>query len=169
MWIRIVKKYEIHISEYDLIKFRIIHGENASSQIANNAIRTMNEHYLIANDFFDGVTRNQLIEGFGDLLYCKDVPTCEHLDIEKVLLYFHANRWLGKPYQLIGLLKLNQLLGSPAHQELLLNIYRIDDAWFHDKMGKVDVLRPNLNSVVRSSAYILRDVLRKARFPLGAL
>jgi hypothetical protein len=43
---------------------------------------------------------------------------------------------------MIGLLKLNQLLNSPVHREILGKDYDIDDRWFQLRMGDIDVLRP---------------------------
>ena len=144
MWIRLVKGYDIYISDKYLINFRIMPGENASSQTASNSIRTINEHFLIADKFFDGITREQLIDGFNDILINNDIPTDEHLNIEKALLYLAYNQWLGKPYKMIGLLRMRQLLDDSAHYKLLFNSYGIDDNWFHQQMGEVDVLRPKM-------------------------
>jgi len=160
MWIRLVKRYEIHISELDSIKFRVLPGENASSQTATNSIRTINEHYIIADTFFDGVTRECLIDGFYDLLICKDVPSKKHLDIEKALLYFVYNQWLEKPYKLVGLLRLSRLLNSTAHYDVLVNSYGIDDRWFQIKMGEVDVLRPKAVAVASHSKSLIRETWR---------
>ena len=161
MWIRLVKRYEIHISDLDLIQFRILPGENASSQTATNSIRTINEHYLIAEKFFDGVTREHLIDGFHDLLTCRDIPSKEHFDIEKMLLYFVYNQWLGKPYKLIGLLKLSNLLSNTSHREVLLNSYGIDDRWFQKEMGELDVFRPKIIAALSRSRSVLRDAWRR--------
>lgn len=166
MWIRLVKHHDIFISDRELINFRILPGENASSQTVVNSIRTINEHYLAADIFFDGVTREQLIGGFQDLLIFKDIPTNEHLDIEKVLLYFVDNQWLGKPYKMIGLLRLSQLLNSSIHHEILLNSYNIDDRWFQKMMGDIDVLRPKVMATVTHSKSLIGDAWRNfsARF-----
>ena len=161
MWIRLVKHYELHISERDLIRFRILPGENASSQTATNAVRSINEHFLIAETFFDGVDREQLINGFADLLIVKDIPTEPHLAIEKVLLYFVPNQWLGRPYQLVGLLGMRRLLDSAVHREVLLESYGIDDRWFQRKMGDIDVLRPRMLAAASCSKSKVHAALRK--------
>lgn len=149
MWIRLVKQYPIHISDRELINFRILPGENASSQTVGNSIRTINEHYLIADTFFDNVEASQLVNGFGDILKNKDIPSKEHLDIEKALLYFIDNQWLGKPYQLIGLLKVSRLLNNPVHHAILVDTYGIDDRWFQFKMAEIDALRPKMTATIR--------------------
>lgn len=141
-WIRLIKYYEIYVSERDLINFRIMPGENASSQTPANSVRTINEHYLISESFFNNVNRELLIDGFSDLLIHKDIPDDNHLEIEKTLLYFTYNQWLGIAYKMIGLLKLNNLLNDSNYREILAKSYKIDDRWFHNKMGTIDTLRP---------------------------
>jgi glycosyltransferase involved in cell wall biosynthesis len=144
MWVRLARRYELRVSERDLLRFRILPGENASSQTGANSVRSINEHFLIAETFFDGVDRAHLVDGFGDLLVVADVPTERHLDIEKALLYFVPNQWLGRPYQLIGLQRMRRLLDSEAHRNILAESYDIDDRWFQREMGEVEVLRPKL-------------------------
>ncbi|CRM44855.1 glycosyl transferase [Pseudomonas sp. 2822-15] len=161
MWVRLVKRYDIHISERTLINFRIMPGENASSQTASNSIRTINEHYLMAETFFDDVSAEVLIQGFEDVLVFKDVPTKEHRDIESALLLFNYNQWLGAPYRMIGLLKFNGLLNSPAHFEVLQRDYKIDDRWFQAQMGDIDVLRPKVVAMIGEKTIGLRRVLKK--------
>lgn len=142
MWIRVAKFHEIHVSEDALVRFRILPGENASSGTGANVVRTMNEHLLIAERFFDDVSRERMIDGFGDILVLKDIPSPAHLDIEKALIYFHRNPSLERPYKLVGLLKMRALLESEVHRALLLTDYGIGDGWFHNQMGNTTVLMP---------------------------
>jgi len=161
MWIRLAKRYEIYILDRDLINFRIMPGENASCHTATNSIRTINEHYLIAEKFFDGVSRELLIDGFSDLLIHKDIPSNEHLNIEKTLLYFAYNQWLGKPYKMIGLIKLNNLLNDTDHREILANSYGVDDRSFQKEMGEIDVLRPKVLAAASHSKNAFFNALRR--------
>lgn len=149
MWIRLVKHHDIFISERELINFRILPGENASSQTTANSIRTINEHYLIADSFFEGAKRDELIEGFLDLLVIKDIPSNEHLEIEKVRLLLVENQWLGKPYKMIWLLKMHGILGNTKYRSLLINSYGMDDRWFQQKMSEIDVLRPRIMEEIK--------------------
>jgi len=147
MWIRLIKKHPIFISDRELINFRILPGENASSQTTANSFRSINEHLLLAEEFFHDVTREQLIDGFYDVLTCKDIPTETHLEIEKTLLYFGENRWLGGPYKIIGILQMNKILNDPAKMEILKNEYKIDDRWFQQKMGEIGILKHSVDEV----------------------
>ncbi|MDX2346882.1 MAG: glycosyltransferase [Legionella sp.] len=140
MWIRLIKRYPIYISEHELINFRILPGGNASSQSGLNSSRTINEHYLISDNFFNGVRLDDFIDGFSDVMQNKNISNQICLDIEIALLYFIYNQSLCKPYQLLGLQKMNHLLTSSTHHEVLVKAYDIDDLWFQNTMGNVDVL-----------------------------
>jgi glycosyltransferase involved in cell wall biosynthesis len=144
MWIRLVKKYPIHVSDRELISFRIISGGNASSNTINNSIRIINEHYLIAENFFDGIDEILLKEGFFDLLKIKNIPSLQHLNIEKNLLYFIDSPWLGKVYKAIGLLRIYKLLSCPDHNKILYSDYGIDDHWFHKETENFELFRSKI-------------------------
>jgi glycosyltransferase involved in cell wall biosynthesis len=142
MWVRVIKRFPIHIAADDMIQFRILPGENASADIGPNARRTINEHFLIAERFFDGVTREQLIEGFGEMLHVPAVPTDAHLRIEKVLQLMRPNQWMGAPYRMAGLSKLRELLDDDESRGVLENDYAIDDRWFQARMSEHESLMP---------------------------
>ena len=161
MWIRLVKRHEIFISDRELINFRILPGENASSQTATNSIRTINEHLVIAESFFENVKRDQLIEGFSDLLMVKDIPSEEHLDIEKARLFFIENQWLGKPYRMVGLINMYKILGDSKYSHLMANNYGMDDRWFQQQMGEFDVLRPKIIEEIKVQRLRIRLILNR--------
>lgn len=136
MWIRLVKRYEIHICDEVLVHFRVLPGENVSWNSETNAKRTISEHFLIAEHFFDDVSKQQLQEGFRGALKIKDIPSSVHLEIEKVLLMLRPNQLFGPYYRLIGLLKMRELMGRDDAREVLLKSYAIDDRWLHDVMAR---------------------------------
>ncbi|NPT42358.1 glycosyltransferase [Paraburkholderia sp. 1N] len=143
MWIRLVKHYDIHVTDSCEIEFRIMPGENASSQNKLNAIRTINEHYLIAQSFFSDMNSELLKEGFHDRLQRKHVPSEEHLEIEKALLFRGEFPGLTKTYALVGLEKLYILLCNDTTREILLKDYHISDGVFHVWSSNIDTLRPD--------------------------
>lgn len=161
MWIRLIKYHQIYIFDEEFINFRLMPGENASSQTVVNSIRTINEHYLIADGFFEGVGVDLLTDGFGDLLKIKDISSDLHLDIEKALLYLVPNQWLGKPYQMIGILKLNSLLNSPDHHRLMMEQYGMDDVWFQRQLGEIDVLRPKIVATMIQQKSRMKNLLKR--------
>ena len=158
MWIRLVKHWDIYVSERELINFRILPGENASSQTVVNSIRTINEHFLIAEGYFDGVKREQFIEGFSDLLLVKNVPSNEHLKIEMHRLLWLDNQWLAKPYKMVGLLKMYKLLGDARYQHLMTSVYNMDDRWFHNQMGNVEILRPKIIEALKKNGSRIKTI-----------
>ena len=161
MWIRLIKHYKIYISDRELINFRIMPGENASAQTPTNTIRTINEHLLIAENFFDDVSKEQLIDGFYDYLVVKDIPSEIHLEIEKARMYMLYNQWLGRPYQLVGLSKLYKIFNNPSSNEILSNDYNLDDRWFHLKMGEIDVLKPTVIERIEKKSLKIKNILKK--------
>lgn len=151
MWIRVVKHHDIHVADEDYVEFRILPGENASSQTMANGIRTINEHYLIARHFFDDVRHQELREGFADL-GAGSVDSPEGMRIEGALLLMGTKRTyspdLDNPYQVAALEKFFDLLGNEQTRTLLQERFDIDDLWFQKRMSEVAVLRfrvdPNL-------------------------
>ena len=135
MWIRLVKRYEIHIADRELIAFRELPGENASSATPANLRRLLNETYFIMKGLFDGVPRDVFLEGFGDLLVVDD-PSDAQLQIEQALLYLAKDRWSPQIYNLIGLEMIHDLLQSPSHHGLLVDQYGIDDLALHSLAGE---------------------------------
>jgi glycosyltransferase involved in cell wall biosynthesis len=163
MWIRLVKRYEIFVSERALVRFRILPGRSASSPNTVNSIRTMNEHLLIAQTFFEGVDRAHLVQGFGDLLVVPDVPTPLHLDVEKALLFTLPNETLAGPYQVTAMLQLRRLLDSPLHREVLAECYGIDDLWFQRYTGRAEALWRLEEPPVSPSRAVLNALRGKLR------
>ena len=83
-----------------------------------------------------------------------------HVDIEKALLLLVPLRGLGRAYSMIGLLKLNRLLDSAAHQRVLAEDYRIDGLWFQERTGEVDVLRSRFIAVLGHQKLNLNRLLK---------
>lgn len=161
MWVRLVKHYPIYITERVLVDFRVLPKKNASSQTVTNSVRIINEHFLIAESFFDDVCAQQLQDGFSDLLKYPGLPSEIHVDIEKALLMFLPIKGLGRAYSMIALLKLNRLFGSSAHQQVLFEDYGIDGLWFQERTAEIDVLHPRLLALLGQQKYTLKGVLRR--------
>lgn len=165
MWIRLVKKWDIHIFDKVFINFRIMPGENASSPTTKNSIRTLNEHYLIACNYFDGISAEDLSAGFSDVFQNKNNERDEiAIDIEKALLLFSENRWLNRAYKMAALPKIAGLLGSPIHAQRMKESYDIDDLWFQNKMAEVDVLLPKIVADIQTKKHGIKKLLTKLKF-----
>jgi len=138
MWVRLAKRYDIHVGDDDLVAFRHLPGENASSATTVNMGRLLNETYFVLQAFFCGVSRDMFLDGFGDQLVMADLADDAHMDIEQSLLYLTTDRWSSHIYNLIGLERIHSQLGSDAHRRILSDGYGIDDRAFHAMAAAVD-------------------------------
>ncbi|PUE54812.1 glycosyl transferase [Limnohabitans sp. Rim8] len=139
MWIRLVKHYDIYISDKELTAFRKLPGQNASDATAENMKRILNESYFILKDFFDEMPSDVFFDGFGDLLINKKTYYPEFLEIEKAFIYLSNNRWAFHIYNLIGLDKIFWMLNNQPYRELMIDRYAFDDRAFHALAAKVGV------------------------------
>ncbi|CAI8927665.1 glycosyltransferase [Pseudomonas sp. fls2-241-R2A-110] len=86
MWIRLVKKYPIHIVEENLVA-HLRDGNNTSAVSPENSARNLTELVEIFGSFFDGVSDEIFIEGFGKEFRLKGVPpTPARLQCERLFL-----------------------------------------------------------------------------------
>lgn len=131
MWIRLAKRWEMHVIDRELVSFRIIGLDNASAGTPANLNRLANEEYFVLEHFFEGVDRDLLIAGFGDVMLNTDPRTAEELEVEKALLFFKTER---PTHWMIGLRKVHILLADALSQPVLAN-YGIDTKWLHQRMG----------------------------------
>jgi glycosyltransferase involved in cell wall biosynthesis len=141
MWVRLVKRYQLTILDSELIRFRVMPGENASSDTSTNQIRVLNEHYFIARTFFDGVSAELLDEGFSDLLTKKIFASEGHLEIEKAFLLLTDVPTLGPMYKQLALASLHNLLAIGPYREMLIADYGFDDRALQSLATEVTVFR----------------------------
>jgi glycosyltransferase involved in cell wall biosynthesis len=161
LWIRLVKKYEIFVSNRVLVNFRVLKGNNASEDSPKNSIRTINEHFLLAEEFFDDVSEEYFMEGFMDADIANNMNSKEHITIHKALLYFGVDGALKKPYELIGLSKLYKLLVDPVYIRIMKDDFSMDELWFQDKMADVESLRTVFLERLSAWFFIIKNFLGK--------
>jgi glycosyltransferase involved in cell wall biosynthesis len=142
MWIRLAKRFAFTILDQDMVRFRIIPGENTSSDTKVNLVRTMNEHWFIMRRFFEGVDADLLREGFADLLRRPEMPTETHVRIEKALLLLTPVPDLGPMYSVVAMTQLHDLLAEPRAREVLIGEYGFDDHTLHGLTGEALAFRP---------------------------
>lgn len=160
MWIRLVKKYEIYIDEREFINFRVLPGENASSNTSANSIRILNEHLIIAESVLDGVDFEYFEEGFGDMLK-GNLRSDIALEIEKMLLLLADNQWLGKPYKLVAMRRAFNILNDTECRNIMEKEYGLDDRWFQKIMGEIDVLKPKIIADISFHSSKIRHIIKK--------
>ncbi|MDF0604318.1 glycosyltransferase [Neisseriaceae bacterium TC5R-5] len=164
MWIRLVKRYEIFISDKELIAFRMLPGQNASDATTENMKRISNESYFVLKDFFDDMPSDVFIDGFGDLFINKNTSNPELLEIEKAFIYLANNRWAFHIYNLIGLNKIFWMLNNQPYRELMTNSYKFDDRAFHALATKVGVFDQTSSGDGLSSVrgdFLIAEVLKR--------
>ncbi|MFT8664045.1 MAG: glycosyltransferase [Acetobacter orientalis] len=158
MWVRLVKKYPIYVDNDPLIYFRILSEKNTSSSTLENNMRVMNEHYFIAESFFEDLSETLFYEAFSDRFCDLPAGAVRDLRVEKILQYFVENNNLGKIYQQIGLQKIFSELNDSAGNRFLKENYCIDDQYFQNISGK-NSLFYNQNFGRKRS--IIKNLIRK--------
>jgi glycosyltransferase involved in cell wall biosynthesis len=165
MWIKLLKKYDIQILENKLLYFRQLRGgKNTSAPSSATNIRTINELYLIAYNFFDNISVADFKNGFSDLITNKDFTTDEEFEIEKTFIYLKATAHedLTKIYQAIGLKKLFELLGNPITAKILSDKYGYAERTFHDLSPTLTCFRaPLFTGSINLSNKLKRYILRR--------
>lgn len=181
MWVRLVKRFQIHISEDEWVKFRVLPGENASSPTIDNSVRTVNEHLLIADTQLEDTPVGLLATAFSDWL--PHLPQIDDVtaDIMKVwpLIKMRAAP-LRRVYMMAALPKLRRLLDSDAHRQVLEKIFGMDDRAFHQLLTQDDCLtidapwNPSVSQAAQGQVQILQghiaaqsDRIRKLEKELG--
>lgn len=166
-WIRFLKKYSLYIVDEALIDFRVLPGENASAPTSENSIRTINEHYLIAAHFFDGMDSDLFADAFKDRIKSDPNSSSDHILIEQTLQYFAHNQWLGGVYKAVGLQRLFNHLCDPVQRQILLEVYGIDDRKFHKMSANFDAFRPNIPLSTVSDFQIKEEFVRRVKSRIG--
>lgn len=159
MWIRFAKLSSFHIMNEELIRFRVLPGENASAITRKNSTRILNEQYFIAQRFFDGISAGLLREGFHDMLTQTELPTQEHIDIETAFIFLRPQGRLKPLYSMVALSKLHELLGNASHREIMRKDYNFTDFDLHKLASEVDTLE-RANSGFVSRLRVLASPLR---------
>ena len=164
MWVRLIKKYDIHVSDREMIAFRQLPGENASSATSENLRRILNETYFILLHFFDGASPEIVAEGFSDLLTQENLADEVIFAIETALVYLQKDRWAAHIYSFIGLQKVYSMLQVATHRDVLKTTYQIDDRTFHRLLAEHCVfdraMQPAAISTV-TSRVLLTELTRR--------
>ena len=130
MWVRLIKRYPIDVSDRELLSFRILDGA-ISFPAPDSEARALNEQALIADGMLDDASHDLIRDGFGDLMVFKEPPSEPHWDVEKALIYLSVAGGANFSYALIGLRRLHGLSASPRHQGVLREDYGIDHHALH--------------------------------------
>jgi hypothetical protein len=135
LWIRVARQHELHVMEEELVGFRLTGAQNASAPTLVNNRRVMNEYLMVLESALDGVPHAQMADGFGDLLGGAPAAGGPALEVQKALLHFQVDGFLGRIHRTIGLRKVYHLLGRPDTRAALADL-GVDDLWFQQEMAR---------------------------------
>ncbi|PKM51931.1 MAG: glycosyl transferase [Firmicutes bacterium HGW-Firmicutes-7] len=134
MWVRLIKKYPIHMLEETLVIHRR-HGSNSSAYTNENLIRGKNELYFIYNTFFDNISDEIFLEGFEEKLINNSAIQHEELICEQAFLLLN-NPICENVCKRIGLNKLAYLLQNKETRSILKDKYGFTMNDFFELMAK---------------------------------
>lgn len=126
LWIRIVKKYPIHVICEPLINYRwIVQGaQNTSAPNPAGDRRSRFEFYMIFSQYFDDLDDETFKRVFGADFLNPDANTHEELLCERALILLKPNCF-SDDTKLCGLLKLSCLLDKASTCKVLKDTYKI--------------------------------------------
>lgn len=124
-WIRLIKKYNIHIIEQNLTHFRILSKEGTNSSHLNECNKNlMNyEMYVIKEKFLDDCNDHLFYEAFKDQIINKQcINNSVMLEFEKCIILYDS-RYYNQIGRLIGYKRLGELLLDSKTAHLLEKKY----------------------------------------------
>lgn len=141
MWIRMCKVARIWVLDQELVLHRRVGSAgNVSSPTADNTARALHEILWIGRSFFDGVTRDDLRDGFGDLMRNPEAESSDELACEQAHLLLTGPSLFSSLFRLLGVEKLHALLGRRTTRRLLREQYGITDVVLHGLASSSRVL-----------------------------
>lgn len=126
LWLRIVRKYPIHVIEKKLVCYRIF--KNPQAQISGmderKAARFLNEHMIIRRKFIRDLNVEEMIKFFGDRFRNKDACSETEIEIEKAFLLMNCAGGLPN-FRVLGIEKFEELLRNPEAAAVLKEKYGV--------------------------------------------
>jgi glycosyltransferase involved in cell wall biosynthesis len=136
-WITLVKHYPIAVlGDEDLVRFRLLPAEqNASSASRPNVVRGLHEHLVIDEGFFEGCSRELIVEAFIDLLRNPHVVEDDELACELAFLWWDTPCPMQEINRVHALRLLRELMGRPDTARLMVTRYGFNDLTLHQYSG----------------------------------
>lgn len=135
MWIRLVKKYPIHIIEENLVA-HLRDGNNTSAVSPENSARNLTELVEIFGSYFDGVSDEIFVEGFGKEFRLKGVPaTPARLKCERLFLLLDST-FAHAAGRAAGLSSCIKNLADPEFERVLRDEYMFNVFDFYRLTGQ---------------------------------
>lgn len=126
LWLRIVRKYPIHVIEKRLVHYRCY--RNPLDQVGGvdemKTARFVNEHMIIRREFIEELTDEETITFFADRFRNPESVTHEEIEIEKAFLLMNCSNQLSD-FRILGVEKFEKLLRNPENLNILKEKYQV--------------------------------------------
>jgi hypothetical protein len=184
MWIRLVKKYPIHVIEENLVG-HLRDGDNTSAVSPENSARNLTELVDIFGRFFEGMSDEVFVQGFANEFRLKGVPsTPARLQCEKLFLLLDS-ACAHAAGRAAGLTSCIRNLSDPEFERVLRDEYMFNVFDFyrltgqsgfghylmlaHNAQGAVAVASAESTSLPAKGSRIICGLKRLARRLLRAM
>ncbi len=138
MWIRLCMKYEIHILQEKLIKFRIRdNGENVSAPTAAKISRTEVELIQLLENYLRPEIHDSLFKIFGQEL--KNVPPPPRWDVFLFYIAILATQARQPSHWHFGLSILYRIMKNESTTQILAKYYNFDYSTLFNIAGEKDM------------------------------
>lgn len=120
MWVRMMKRYAIHILEEVLVQHRRFQqaGQNTSAPILENSIRDVNESFYTLLHYFDGMSDALFREAFRKEFRKKDAASDAELLCEKFFLMYDGKYYMHPISKFASFLFLHEIYDSCGHGDI---------------------------------------------------
>lgn len=126
LWLRIARKYPIHVVEKNLVNYRCYKdpGNQISGADDLKTARFLNEHMIIRRNFINSLNDEEMVKFFGDTFRNRDACSHIELEIEKAFLLMDCAHGLPD-FRILGIEKFEELLRKPEAVEVLEEKYHV--------------------------------------------
>jgi glycosyltransferase involved in cell wall biosynthesis len=167
MWIRLCAKYEIHVMEDRLIKFRILDGEmNTSGSRPETRIRSANEYYQLLQSYRPLLEKDVIFKIFPDFIaYNREGDTDSDYVLSRVCLE-STDAILPFLRQLLAIEILFDILSNPARRQTIETVYGFSLSDFIAITGQYDLFPHqelfNLQAVIAGHDQYINELTQAA-------
>ena len=165
-WIRVVKKYDIHILQEVTVQHRRMNQSmgNTSAPILTNSIRDVAESQYILSHFFDGIDDDLFKEAFSSLFRHPEASTHEQLLCERFFLLLDNRYYMKNVSDTLAFSCFQQICQEPGVLQTLESQYNYTTKDFFRFGGEMDILGIGANHRQdKTNAGIYSDIKRLIR------
>jgi len=171
MWVRIAKRFPIHIIEEPLTRYRwTSSGDNLSAPSASVNNRSSYEFYSVISHYFDDISDELFLKAFSKDMIRKDAQSHEEILCEQALLLLRP-LFCGYAQKLGGMDRLKKLLGNEKTRKLLREKYGVTQKNFYE-LSASPVFYEHVSSITVDdfgSKDLLKALIKKIIKPIPGL